>query len=127
MIFLLLIVLHMMVLPFGREITKEASSLHPVELAVRGEIGAGSVFEHTVNAMQAVRIMTGAPIPKGCDAVAMLEVTKELSKDNQPIVQIKRSFNSGDNISFQGEETTKDTVLASKGTYITSGVAASFS
>ncbi|MER2140671.1 MAG: molybdopterin molybdenumtransferase MoeA, partial [Priestia megaterium] len=92
--------------------TKEASSLHPVELAVRGEIGAGSVFEHTVNAMQAVRIMTGAPIPKGCDAVAMLEVTKEYTKDNQPIVQIKRSFNSGDNISFQGEETTKDTVLA---------------
>ncbi len=104
--------------------TKEASSLHPVELAVRGEIGAGSVFEHTVSAMQAVRIMTGAPIPKGCDAVAMLEVTKEYTKDNQPIVQIKRSFNSGDNISFQGEETTKGTVLASKGTYITPGVAA---
>ncbi len=104
--------------------TKEASSLHPVELAVRGEIGAGSVFEHTVSAMQAVRIMTGAPIPKGCDAVAMLEVTKEYTKDNQPIVQIKRSFNGGDNISFQGEETTKGTVLASKGTYITPGVAA---
>ena len=57
--------------------------------------------------MQAVRIMTGAPIPKGCDAVAMLEVTKEYTKDNQPVVQIKRSFNSGDNISFQGEEIKK--------------------
>src|SRR5690625_4249306 len=51
------------------EDTKTATTDNPIELEVIGEIGAGSVFDDTVGQMQAVRIMTGALIPEGCDAV----------------------------------------------------------
>ena len=45
----------------------------PGELAVIGEVRAGQRFEGEVARGQAVEIMTGAPIPAGADAVAMVE------------------------------------------------------
>ncbi|WP_367617656.1 molybdopterin molybdotransferase MoeA [Salirhabdus salicampi] len=104
--------------------TEHGSRNHPIELEVVGEIGAGSVFTETVQPGQAVRIMTGAQIPDGCDAVVMLELTTEISKEGKDYIQLKRSFTSGDNISFKGEDTKKGTVLAPKGTYINPGVIA---
>jgi molybdopterin molybdotransferase len=44
----------------------------PVELQVIGAVMAGHVLEGTVGPGQAVRIMTGAPLPAGADAVCML-------------------------------------------------------
>ncbi|PKJ54940.1 hypothetical protein [Bacillus sp. SN10] len=46
------------------EDTKEASNSNPTQFEVIGEIGAGFVFTEEVKAFQAVRIMTGAAIPK---------------------------------------------------------------
>ncbi|ARK29079.1 molybdopterin molybdotransferase MoeA [Halalkalibacter krulwichiae] len=107
------------------EDTSRASANHPVCLDVVGAIGAGFVFEEEVQALQAVRIMTGAPIPKGCNAVVMLELTKEVTSENgQQQIQIKRSFNQGDNISRQGEDTQKGTILVEKGTQINPGIVA---
>jgi molybdopterin molybdotransferase len=45
----------------------------PGEFEIIGEVRAGSRFEGTVEWRQAVEIMTGAPIPDGADAVAMVE------------------------------------------------------
>ncbi|MRH44738.1 molybdopterin molybdenumtransferase MoeA [Aquibacillus halophilus] len=104
--------------------TKNASHTNPLTLEVVGEIGAGSLFEKTVGEGQTVRIMTGAQIPAGCDAVVMLELTQEFEKDSKPHIEIKRSFNQGDNISFTGEDTKSGTVLATKGTYINPGIVA---
>lgn len=104
--------------------TKKASAVHPIQLEVIGEIGAGSVFEGIVGPMQTVRIMTGAQIPEGCDAVIMLEATKEITHDHKTLIQIKRAVNKGDNISFTGEDTSKGTVLVDKGTYVNPGVVA---
>ncbi|MFJ8245955.1 gephyrin-like molybdotransferase Glp [Peribacillus asahii] len=106
------------------EDTKSASSNHPLSLKVVGEIGAGSVFDGTVQAFEAVRIMTGAQIPEGCNAVVMLELTREYTDNDQKFIEIKRSYKKGDNISFQGEDTQKGTVLVQKGTYINPGVSA---
>ncbi|AZV44917.1 molybdopterin molybdenumtransferase [Peribacillus asahii] len=106
------------------EDTKSASSDHPLSLKVVGEIGAGSVFDGTVQAFEAVRIMTGAQIPEGCNAVVMLELTREYTDNDQKFIEIKRSYKKGDNISFQGEDTQKGTVLVQKGTYINPGVSA---
>ncbi|WP_332693923.1 molybdopterin molybdotransferase MoeA [Halalkalibacter lacteus] len=103
------------------EDTREASSDHPVRFEVVGEIGAGSVFTEGVEPFQVVRIMTGAPIPDGCDAVVMLELTKEISKKE---ILIKRMFKKGDNISYQGEDTQKGSVLVKKGTQINPGIVA---
>src|SRR4051794_30032030 len=55
------------------EDTETASSEHPLSLKIVGEIGAGSVFDEEVQAFETVRIMTGAQIPQGCNAVVMLE------------------------------------------------------
>ncbi|WP_282960578.1 molybdopterin molybdotransferase MoeA [Salirhabdus euzebyi] len=106
------------------EDTKAASRENPLPLKVVGEIGAGSVFSETVRENQAVRIMTGAQIPDGCDAVVMLELTKEVQIDGETHVRIKRSFQSGDNISYKGEDVKKLDVLAVKGTFINPGVVA---
>ncbi|MFD2046488.1 gephyrin-like molybdotransferase Glp [Ornithinibacillus salinisoli] len=104
--------------------TNEATRNAPLQFEVIGEIGAGSVFEREVGEMQAVRIMTGAQIPKGCDAVVMLELVQEMEREGKSLIQIKRSFKTGDNISFAGEDTKKGAVLAPKGTYINPGMVA---
>ncbi len=97
-----------------------ASRENPVTLEVVGAIGAGSIHEAEVKAGQTVRIMTGAPIPKGCDAVVMLELVVE--QENKIVV--KRSIKKGENISFTGEDTKKGTILAAKGTRINPGITA---
>jgi molybdopterin molybdotransferase len=106
------------------EDTETAASDHPLSLEVVGEIGAGTVFTKQVGAFEAVRIMTGAQIPEGCNAVVMLELTREYIENNHKFIEIKRSFKKGDNISFQGEDTQKGTILVKRGTYINPGVSA---
>ena len=59
--------------------TEGASPDSPVTLRVTGEVAAGYVFEGEVAAASAVRIMTGAPIPSGADAVVPFEETDRKS------------------------------------------------
>ena len=49
----------------------------PTSLKVIGQVNAGRVFAGQVAAGQAVRVMTGAPLPAGCDAVQPLERGRE--------------------------------------------------
>ena len=51
--------------------------------------------------------MTGAQIPKGADAVVMLELTKTFSENGTNYMSVKRPFHAGDNISYQGEDAKK--------------------
>lgn len=104
--------------------TVGASRSNPITFEVIGEIGAGSVFQEEVGKKQAVRIMTGAMIPKGCDAVVMLELANEYEVNGVAYFDLKRSSKAGENISFTGEDTKKGTVLASKGTFINPGIVA---
>ncbi|MGL4608600.1 MAG: molybdopterin molybdotransferase MoeA [Trueperaceae bacterium] len=57
------------------EDTLSASAASPVRLEVIADIPAGSVFEGEVNTGQAVSIYTGAPMPKGTNAVVPVEKT----------------------------------------------------
>jgi len=57
--------------------TAGATDQRPVELRVTGELAAGYVFDGRVEPGTAVRIMTGAPIPAGADAVVPFEETDE--------------------------------------------------
>ncbi|RAK17012.1 molybdopterin molybdotransferase [Anoxybacillus vitaminiphilus] len=101
-----------------------ASSTNPVEFEVIEEIGAGKVAEKAVQPFQTVRIMTGAQMPPECDAVVMLELTKQYERDGRKYMSIKRPFKPGDNISFQGEDAKKGTVLVQRGTFINPGIQA---
>lgn len=94
--------------------TEHASSTNPVQLEVVGEIGAGSVFPYMLQPGQAVRIMTGAAIPQGADAVIMLELVCEIETDGKPFIQVRRKVKSGDNISLIGEDTKKAPSLPQK-------------
>lgn len=104
--------------------SQEASSQHPVRFQVVGEIGAGYVYEDVVGDHQAVRIMTGAPIPQGCDAVVMLELTQTFEENHQKYMSIKRPFEAGTNISYKGEDVQQGAVLIEQGQYINPGVMA---
>ncbi|WJE31739.1 molybdopterin molybdotransferase MoeA [Bacillus altitudinis] len=106
------------------EDTKEASSEHPVEFEVIDHIGAGIVSAKTIGPFQAIRIMTGAKIPKGANVVIMLELTKTFEKDGKSLMSLKRPLKKGDNISRQGEETLKGNVMIKKGSKVTPGVTA---
>ncbi|PGT97959.1 molybdopterin molybdotransferase MoeA [Bacillus cereus] len=106
------------------EDTKEASQENPIEFEVIGEIGAGAVFGEEVGVFQAVRIMTGAAIPADCNAVVMLELTEGFEQNGSTYMKLKRPFNSGDNVSFKGEDIKQNQVLIKKGVAINPGVAA---
>ncbi|MFZ7944569.1 MULTISPECIES: gephyrin-like molybdotransferase Glp [Bacillaceae] len=104
--------------------TLSASQSHPVEFEVIDHIGAGAVSTKVVGKNQAVRIMTGAMMPEGTDAVVMFEVAKDYEKDETPYMSIKRSFNKGENVSFIGEDAREGEVLVNKGTLVNPGIQA---
>jgi len=82
------------------EDTRGASKNNPVRLRITGEIQAGSSSAgKEVSKGTAIRIMTGAPIPEGADAVIQLEDTEE----EAGYVAIFRETPKFDNCRFAGE------------------------
>ncbi|WP_058306834.1 molybdopterin molybdotransferase MoeA [Gracilibacillus massiliensis] len=102
----------------------QATDKNPRVLEIVGHIGAGSVYSDRLEEGQAVRIMTGAKIPTGADAVIMLEDTDMFEDKGIPFVSVKKSVKYHDNISFQGEDIQKGTALVEKGTVINPGITA---
>lgn len=91
-----------------------ASSEHPVKLKVMEEVDAGQYSERVMEYGQAVRIMTGAAIPKGCDCCIFQEDTDY----GEETVEIYREVKQWDNYCFAGEDFKKGTTLLKKGTHI---------
>lgn len=87
---------------------------NPLQFEVVDHIGAGAVSDKKLGSFQAVRIMTGAQIPEGADAVVMLELTKTFSEDGKNYMVLKRSLQPGENISKTGEDARKGSVLVKK-------------
>ncbi|WP_019166599.1 gephyrin-like molybdotransferase Glp [Staphylococcus delphini] len=100
--------------------TAGASSDNRVQFEVVDHIGAGSVSTKQLEAGQAVRIMTGAAMPQGADAVVMLEQTVETAEG----FTIRKPFESLENVSLKGEETATGDVVLTKGQRINAGVVA---
>lgn len=85
---------------------------HFTQLLVAGYIPAGSSAEGiSVRPGTAVRIMTGAPIPTGCDAVVPIENTES---DGQRIT-IRKAVKCGDYIRFRGSDISAGEVMISAG------------
>lgn len=98
--------------------TADASADHPVTLSVTENIRAGQMPKKTVTKGTAIRLMTGAPIPEGADAVCKFEDTRITEKT----VTIGQSFRSGDNIVTAGEDIKKGTPVAMKGCPVDAGL-----
>ena len=93
---------------------------HAVELAVVGEIAAGAgPGARVLAAGEAIRIMTGAPIPPGADAVVMVEDTERLGDDR---VRVSASVEIGASVRPAGDDVRPGDVLFTAGTVITPAV-----
>src|SRR5437016_6314274 len=68
----------------------------PAQLRIVGESAAGSGWHHEMKTGEAVRIMTGAPVPAGADAVQQVELTSE--SHNREYVEILESVDVGRSI-----------------------------
>jgi len=82
----------------------------PGELKIIGEVRAGQVFDGAIGGGEAVEIMTGAPMPRGADAVVMIEHTEKAGD----FVRVGRKT-PGDNFSPQGVEARAGMVVLETG------------
>ncbi|MBI4317217.1 MAG: molybdopterin molybdotransferase MoeA [Chloroflexi bacterium] len=105
------------------EDTHGASHSNPVRLRVVAELAAGYTTETVVRPGTAIRIMTGAPIPKGADAVVQFEHTDEVETLKQPSTAGKRAevavyvpAGQGVNIRQAGEDVRRGELIIRKGT-----------
>jgi len=102
--------------------TKGASKENPVVLKITEEIPAGFFPKSAVTQGTAAKILTGAPIPNGADAVTKHELTK-FSKFQ---VKIFEELAAGDNIISIGEDVRAGTILAYRGERIDGATVATF-
>ena len=93
----------------------------PVTLDVIGHEAAGHVFEGTVEAGTTVRIMTGAPVPPGADAVVKYEIVEVLSGDGNEgsRVSFTAPARPGDNIREAGLEAKSGEIVMAAGEVVT--------
>ena len=92
----------------------------PVTLKIAGESAAGRGWHHTMKSGDAVRIMTGAPVPAGADAVQKVELTKDLGD----IVEIREPVQKGMAIVKKGAEIKKGSVVLTLGEVVTENMVA---
>ncbi|HYT49125.1 MAG TPA: gephyrin-like molybdotransferase Glp, partial [Pyrinomonadaceae bacterium] len=74
----------------------------PARLRIVGESAAGSGWHQEMKAGEAVRIMTGAPVPAGADAVQQVELTREI--DDAGFVEILEPVKTGRSLVKQADE-----------------------
>lgn len=96
-----------------------ASAGNPVVLQVLEEVAAGAVPTQDVTEGTAIKILTGAPIPRGADAVVMYEKTTFTKTE----VSLTEPVRSGNNIVRAGEDVMKGELLAERGSRIDCGIA----
>lgn len=89
-----------------------ASGEQPVVLPVLETIAAGAFATRSVGAGEAMRIMTGAPIPEGADTVVRVEDTDAGTE----LVSIRNARDANKNIRPRGEDFRKGSVVVAPGT-----------
>ncbi|MGD2105877.1 MAG: molybdopterin molybdotransferase MoeA, partial [Anaerolineae bacterium] len=92
--------------------TATASLDSPTSLRVIGDLPAGHVPDQEVRAGTAIRIMTGAPLPPGADAVVKVEDTE--AEDG--FVDILTAVEPGNYVRPAGEDVRRGTLVLRRGT-----------
>jgi molybdopterin molybdotransferase len=91
-----------------------ATPEQPVHLPVVGEIGAGRADLVALSPGTAVKIMTGAPVPRGCDAVVPYEWTDR----GVAQVRITQVPSAGQHIRTRGDDVEEGDLLIEHGTVL---------
>lgn len=91
--------------------TTGAGEYNPLSFGVVGTALPGRPYEGTVAPGQAVRIMTGAPIPAGADAVVPAEHVQETSMG----IEVSMAFGQGKHIARLGEDIAVGATVLSAG------------
>lgn len=91
--------------------TVSASSNQPVVLKVIEDLPAGKKTRQKIRPAEAIRIMTGAPLPGGADAVVMVEFTERTNNK----VMVKVAVKPGENVARAGEDVKKGELALEKG------------
>lgn len=94
----------------------------PTKLKIVGESAAGRGWHNEMKLGEAVRIMTGAPVPAGADSVQQVEVTRELDGGSE--VEILESATLGRSIVLRGSEIKKGQTVLQAGEKINAGAVA---
>lgn len=88
----------------------------PKKLSVIEDIPAGTTGSRVIESHQAVRIMTGAPIPAGVDTVIPVEQTRA---EDRNTVEILEAGRKGQHIRQAGEDLRAGEVALTRGSYLT--------
>lgn len=104
------------------EDTHGVSEASPKILSVTGKVAAGSMPKGEVKRGAVIRIMTGAPLPQGADAVVPFEDTDEVARkaSHRDLSQIGilREVREGMNVRRKGEDIAKGSLVLKKGTVL---------
>jgi molybdopterin molybdotransferase len=95
-----------------------AAAATPVRLQLRARISAGERFAGELRAGECVRVFTGAPVPRGADAVVMQEDTRTEGAE----VLVLDSAQPGEHVRLQGEDVRRGAVLAEAGRDVSPGL-----
>jgi molybdopterin molybdotransferase len=99
--------------------TEGASPEHPVVLRELAEVPAGAVARAAIKPGTCIRVMTGAPIPDGADAMVMIEDTRRRGDtEKRGDVEICRPARCGDHIRRAGEDVRAGTRVLKAGTIV---------
>lgn len=90
----------------------------PASLRVVGESAAGRGWHETMRAGEAVRIMTGAPVPDGADSVQKVEVTRESVDEGGTLVEIAEATRPGQFIVERASEIRAGQIVLRAGDHI---------
>ncbi len=94
--------------------TIDASSKSVVELKLQGEIAAGGLSSDSLRPKHTMRILTGAPLPIGADAVVPLEQVEE----RNGAVLLSKSVSAGNSTREKGEDIKNGEKVLTRGTKI---------
>jgi molybdopterin molybdotransferase len=94
--------------------TAGAGQKNPVRLRILYDLAAGYTTDLRVTTGCAIRIMTGAPIPPGADAVVQFEDTEQKGER----VEIFKGVEIGTNVRVAGEDVKKGELILPRGTEI---------
>jgi putative molybdopterin biosynthesis protein len=99
--------------------TQGATNVTPRVLRLNPELlVCGRAPELTVAAGTATTIATGGMLPRGADAIVMIEWTELLEEGGEPAIQVRRAVNPGQFVSHAGSDIARGETILRRGTRV---------